>query len=119
MPLARGDWLADKRARIIRQLATKPLCAVYLARLESGNLAVVKQFYLAQDNEETRAMSKIFQRENELLRELDHPGISKVIDSYCEGSSTFLVIEHRPGTDLRSFVAEHGPRSEGVTISWA
>jgi len=119
VPLKRGDWLASKRARIIRQLATKPLCAVYLARLQSGNLAIVKQFYLAQDNEETRALSKIFQREYDLLRQLEHPGISKVLDSFADGDSTFLVIEHRPGTDLKAFVAEHGPRSEAATLAWA
>ena len=64
-------------------------------------------------------MAKVFQREYELLSQLDHPGISKVLDSFKSGDSTYLIIEHRAGIDLRSIVIEHGYRSEGLTIAWA
>lgn len=119
VPLVRGQYLPGDRGRIVRQLATKPLCAVYLARLPNGQLAVVKQFHLSSQNQETEALAKTFQREFELLQMLDHPGISKVIASFAEGADTFLVIEHRPGKDLRSLVLEHGPRSEAVVTDWA
>ncbi|MBX9696246.1 MAG: serine/threonine protein kinase, partial [Cyanobacteria bacterium] len=71
------------------------------------------------ETEETKAFSKILQRESDLLARLDHPGIAKVVDSFSIDKSTFLLIEHRPGNDLRSIVKEHGPRSENLTISWA
>ena len=118
-PLQAGDILPDGKSRVVKQLGTKPLCATYLARLEDGRMAVVKQFYLEEDNEETRAIAKLFQREFDLLSNLDHPGISKVLGSSVVGSSTYLMIEHRPGTDLRSIVTEHGARSESAIIAWA
>ncbi len=119
VPFSQGDFLPGTQIRIIRQLASKPLCAVYLARNENGKMLIAKQFYLAEETEETKAFSKILQREYELLSRLDHPGIAKVIDSFRIDNSTFLLIEQRPGNDLRSTVTEHGPRSESLTINWA
>lgn len=119
VPFSPGDFLPGTQTRIIKQLASKPLCAVYLARDVDGKMQTVKQFYLADETEETKAFAKILQREYELLSKLDHPGIAKVATSFSVDKSTYLVIEHRPGTDLREIVQEHGPRSESLTISWA
>ena len=119
VPFATGEFLPNSPTRIIKQLASKPLCAVYLARNEDGRMVTVKQFYLAEENEETRALEKILRREYELLSALDHPGIAKVLSSFTHDKSTFLVIEHRLGNDMRAVVKEHGARSESLTISWA
>lgn len=119
VPFSPGEFLPGTQTRIIKQLASKPLCAVYLARDAEGKMQTVKQFYLADETEETKAFAKILRREYELLSKLDHPGIAKVATSFTVDQSTYLVIEHRPGTDLRAIVQEHGARSESLTISWA
>lgn len=119
VPFAPGEFIPETRTRVIKLLSSKPLCAVYLGRTEQGRMVTIKQFYLAENNEETKALSKIMQREYELLTRLDHPGIAKVISSFSVERSTYLVIEHRLGSDLRSTVQEHGPRSEALTITWA
>lgn len=119
VPLTPGEFIPGTKTRIIRQLASKPLCAVYMARDAQGNMQTVKQFYLADETEETRAFAKILHREYELLSKLDHPGIARVATAFSVEKSTFLIVEHRPGADLRAVVSEHGPRSEGLTISWA
>ncbi|MBY0548795.1 MAG: serine/threonine protein kinase [Candidatus Obscuribacterales bacterium] len=119
VPLIPGAFLPGTQIRIIKQLSSKPLCAVYLARDDSGRMLTVKQFYLASDDEETRALTKIFQREYELLSNLDHPGIAKIVNSLEHERSTFLLIEHRLGSDMRDIVKEHGPRSEATTVEWA
>ncbi len=119
IPLAAGDFLPNTRTRIIKQIASKPLCAVYLARNDEGRMVTVKQFYLAEETEETRALEKILKREYELLSALDHPGIAKVLNSFTHEKSTFLLIEHRMGSDMRAIVKEHGARSEALTVSWA
>jgi serine/threonine protein kinase len=119
VPFNPGEFLPNTQTRIIKQLASKPLCAVYLARDAEGRMLTVKQFYLADETDETKAFAKILRREYELLSRLDHPGIAKVITSFTVDQSTYLVIEHRPGSDLRDIVKEHGARSENLTISWA
>jgi tRNA A-37 threonylcarbamoyl transferase component Bud32 len=119
VPFSPGEFIPGTKTRIIKQLASKPLCAVYLAREADGKMQIVKQFYLADETDETKAFAKILQREYDLLSKLDHPGIAKVATSFSVDKSTFLIIEHRPGSDLRAIVKEHGARSEGLTISWA
>lgn len=119
LPFSAGELLPDTQIRIIRQLASKPLCAVYLGRNDDGRLVTVKQFYLPDESDETKALHKIMTREYELLTRLDHPGISKILNFFSHEESTYLIIEHRVGTDLRRTVEKHGPRSEGLTIAWA
>lgn len=119
VPFVSGELIPGTQMRIIKHLASKPLCAVYLAREENGRMVTVKQFYLAEDNAETQALSKTLRREYELLSRLDHPGIAKVVNSFVEGKSTYLVVEFRLGNDLREVVTNHGPRSESCVIAWA
>lgn len=119
VPLHAGDLLPGTQTRIIKLLSSKPMCAVYLARNDDGRMVTVKQFYLADETDETRALEKTLRREYELLSRLDHPGIAKVIHSYSAEKSTYLLIEHRLGSDMRAIVNEHGARSESLTIVWA
>jgi hypothetical protein len=119
VPFAAGDFITGSKIRVIKQLSSKPLCAVYLGRNEDGRLVTVKQFYLPEESEETKALAKTLTREYELLTKLNHVGIAKVISSFTSEKSTFLIIEHRIGLDLRKVVQEHGPRSEALVISWA
>lgn len=119
VPYSQGEYLPGTKVRITRQLASKPLCAVYLAREEAGRMVNVKQFYLAEDNAETRAFTKILKREYEILTALDHPGIAKVLNCFTVGESTYLLIEHRPGKDLRELVLEQGSRSEKAVLEYA
>lgn len=119
VPLNTGEFLPNTQIRIIKQLATKPLCAVYLARNEDGRMVTVKQFYLTDETDESKALTKIFERELEFLSGLDHPQIAKVLNSFTAEKSTFLVLEHRLGKDMRAIVKEHGARPENLTKSWA
>ncbi|MDZ4837661.1 MAG: serine/threonine-protein kinase [Candidatus Melainabacteria bacterium] len=119
VPFSTGEFLPTTDTRIIKLLSSKPLCAVYLARSNDGRLVTVKQFYLADQSVETRALEKILVREYELLSTLDHPDIAKVLNSFTFEKSTYLVIEHRLGSDMRAIVNENGPRSESLTVTWA
>jgi hypothetical protein len=119
VPFSTGEFLPGNSIRVIRHLSSKPLCAVYLGRDVHGRMVIVKQFYLADQTAETLALTRMLDREYELLSKLDHPGIAKVIDSFAADNSTYLVIEHRVGCDLRTTVNKHGPRSESLARAWA
>ncbi|HEY9678476.1 MAG TPA: serine/threonine-protein kinase [Drouetiella sp.] len=114
-----GDFLPGTKIRIVKQLGSKPLCAIYLAREESGKLLTVKQFYLADDSPESKAFEKILQREYELLSKLEHPSIAKVFSAFTNDKSTYLMVEHRIGVDLREMVDQNGPRSESIVVDYA
>lgn len=114
-----GTYLPDGETRVVRLLASRPLSCVYLARSSNGKLAIAKQFYLAESGEETDAMRKCLQREYELLGKIDHPSIAKVLEVFQRDESTYLLLEHVYGTDLRTLVAEQGARSEAQVYDWA
>jgi len=119
VPHEPGSWLPNGEMRVVRLLASRPLSCVYLVRTEAGQLAIAKQFFLSDDNEQTQALRKCFEREYEMLSKLDHQAVSKVLNVFHKEQSTYLVIEHATGTDLRTMVSESGPASEDKVIGWA
>ena len=116
VPLQPGEYLKGKKVRIVRLLASKPLSAVYLARDSQGKFLVVKQFFLADETKETQALKKIFARECELLKKLNHPAIARVVDHFQDGSSSFLLLEHERGEDLRTYISENGKMSQKAVL---
>jgi hypothetical protein len=114
-----GTWLPNGEARVVRLLASRPLSCVYLVRLNTGELAIAKQFFLADDNEQAQALRKTFQREYELLKAIDHPRVSKVLEVFERDESTYLLLEHASGIDLRKLVGIEGAQPESVVIDWA
>ncbi len=119
VPIRAGECIADKNIRVIRQLASKQLSAVYLVRMPDGQLAITKQFCFPTDSEDSARLLKIFQREYELLSKLDHPRIAKVLDVFQEEASSYLILEFSKGRDLRDIVEKDGARSEGVALEIA
>lgn len=119
VPHDQGSWLPNGESRVVRLLASRPLSCVYLVRMNSGELAIAKQFFLADDNEQRAALQKTFEREYELLRKIDHQRVSKVLDVFHREESTYLLIEHASGVDLRKLIEEDGAVSETTAIDWA
>lgn len=119
VPFSPGEIIKEKQVRIVRLLASKPLSAVYLARDSRGQFIIVKQFFLADETRETQAMKKVFSRECEILKKLNHPSIARVVDHFQDGNSSFLLLEQAQGTDLRSVVQEGGKKSEKSVFAFA
>ncbi|MFN8656453.1 MAG: serine/threonine-protein kinase [Candidatus Obscuribacterales bacterium] len=118
-PLVSGQMVPGKPLRIVRQLASKPLSAVYVARDDRQRLRIVKQFVLPVESEQNTRMRDLFKRECELLQKLNHPSVCKVVEVFDQGNACFLVLEHSPGEDLLKLIALHGPQSEKVVVNWA
>jgi len=116
-PLKPGDFI--KEYRVVRKIASKPLNAVYLVRTTNGALAVVKHFVIPQNNEKAVSQQKAFEREYQLLKELNHPMIVKVLDVFEDGINSFIALEHINGQDLRSLILERGARKEKIVMKWA
>jgi serine/threonine-protein kinase len=117
--LASGAMVPERNLRIVRQLASKPLSAVYAARDEKQRLRIVKQFVLPVESEENNRMRELFKRECELLQSLDQPAVCRVVEVFDQGNSSFLALEHSPGEDLQTLVSLHGQQAEESVIDWA
>ena len=97
---------------------------VYLAEdLHNENCKVViKQTKLEKGVEEQQQMAKIFFREADLLKRLNHRGIVKLTDSFWaqdEPEFMFLVMEYVPGQNLEKILAADGPLPSETVIKIA
>ncbi len=110
-PLAAGSSIEGGNIRIIRQLSSKPLSAVYLVRSE-GKLAILKQFALPAQSERVKELLKGFERECRILETLQDKNISKVLKTFSNENSHFLLLDYIPGTDLLTLAAQREPFGE-------
>ncbi|MBX9667605.1 MAG: serine/threonine protein kinase [Candidatus Obscuribacterales bacterium] len=121
VPLECGATLRNGSIKVLGNKAFGGLSAVYLAKLESGEFAALKEC-VTQDLGDPEALSKsreMFEREAKILAGLDHPRIAKVIDYFVENGRHYLVLQHIVGKNLRNIVMDQGPQSEDIVWDWA
>lgn len=120
IPLDPGIVLHGGKLKVIRQLATGGLSAIYLTQLADQKLAVLKEAVLPEDaSEGIRAKaSELFAREAQLLSRLNHANIVKVLDYFVEGGRNYMLMEYVPGQDLRQFIKQNGAQRETIVVDW-
>ncbi|HJQ32221.1 MAG TPA: tetratricopeptide repeat protein [Pyrinomonadaceae bacterium] len=113
--LANGQILSS-RYEITRRLKEGGMGTVYEAldtRL-NAHVAVKENLH---DEEYLKAT---FRREAQLLGNLSHPSIPRVLDYFTEGAGQYLVMEFINGEDLASAVARRGePFAVAEVLGWA
>ena len=121
VPLEKGSTLGGGKFRVLMQLSSGGLSAVYLAETQSKELIVLKEATLPQSlPERTRAKAKeLFLREATILRELNHAKVAKVLDYFVERERDYLVIEFVAGENLRQLVKKRGTQSERLVLNVA
>src|SRR2546422_5140751 len=90
------NTILRERYRIIHQLGHGGMGAVYQAMDENLNCVVAVKETFATTDEQRRA----FRREAELLANLTHPALPRVMDHFIDGEGQFLVMQFVPGHDL-------------------
>lgn len=116
VPLSGGDSLQDGRLRIVRQLASTPWSATYLARVDERQLVVVKESVVPGDSAAAAKAMEQFDRECQILSTLNHPRIAKVYDHFVESGRRYLVLQYFAGLDLRELLLRRGELPEGDVI---
>lgn len=104
-----------QKYRFLSPLAEGGMGTVYLAERRSDNTrCVIKQMRTVEGAtaEEMEEAKRLFDREAELLEQLDHPGIVKFSESYStiedERSRFFLVMEFVSGHNLETTLQNYG-----------
>ncbi|MCB0038034.1 MAG: protein kinase [Caldilinea sp.] len=108
--MAPGDCLQN-RYTILRPLGKGGMGAVYLvedARIARRQLALKEMSEQGIDPAEAKTALEAFKREAQLLAQLDHANLPKVIDSFSERNRHYLVMEYVPGKTLEKRLAEAG-----------
>ena len=121
IPLESGKVLHKNTLRIVRQLASGGLSALYLCQQNERELVVLKESVIPEHIEpEVKAKaSELFDREAKILIRLEHPNVVKVIDTFIEFERNYLVLEYANGADLRLLVKQNGLQNEADVLDWA
>ncbi len=113
-----ADWF--QRYRFCQPLGQGGMGVIYLAEDKShGNAqCVVKQLISKPSNpDEQFEAERLFKREVEILRQLDHSGIVRFSDFHVtDDGKYFLVMDYVPGKNLDSIVQNYGPFGSEATV---
>ena len=110
------DTILHGRYRIVRLLAQGGMGAVYEAIDQRLRSTVALKQTLVTGEEFSRA----FEHEAQLLANLRHPALTKMIDHFIEPEGQFLVMEFIPGDDLATIQTQRGgPFPVDDVVRWA
>jgi eukaryotic-like serine/threonine-protein kinase len=83
-------------------------------------LVAVKEIINLADPGMRELVIRTFEREANLLAELNHPSIPKIYDYFTQNDKSFLVQEYIDGKDLEAYVNDApGLLSEEMVVEWA
>jgi serine/threonine protein kinase len=105
-----NDWFA--RYKFLQPIGQGGMGTVFLAedRAQNNATRVIKQMiHKAGDEFERNESVRLFKREAEILRTLDHSGIVKIHDSHVsDDGKYFLVMDYVPGKNLEMIINSKG-----------
>jgi len=120
VPLEPDQMLQEGRLKIIRQLASGGLSAIYLAQNKGSELVVLKEAVIP-NNTDVQAQAQAerhLARESQLLSQLNHPNIAKVYDYFIEDGRHYIQLEYVNGADLRQYVKQNGVPPVAQVLQW-
>jgi serine/threonine protein kinase len=119
--LHEGELLRE-RYRINKVLGRGAYGTVYLAedtQLDRALWAVKEIWEGDLELEEQREALERFKREASILKNLNHPGLPKVVDFFTSGLGHYLVMEYIEGKSFEDFCADNGgPLKQHDVIPW-
>ncbi len=115
-PLLAPDAILQNRYRIVRELGSGGMGAVYEAidqRLDAR--VAIKETFSADER-----LRRQFEQEARLLAQLHHPSLPRVSDYFTEDGRAFLVMQFIAGDDLARIISQQpGPFPTNLVIAWA
>ncbi|HPZ08678.1 MAG TPA: serine/threonine-protein kinase [Candidatus Eremiobacteraeota bacterium] len=118
----RLEKLLVDRYRVMSPLKIGAMSGVYLAKdIRLNSLCAVKELYIKLFPDDDRDLTiQNFKSEAELLANLRHPSLPRVIDYFYEEGKYYLVMDYISGCDLFTILEKDGIPwlSQEVVLPW-
>lgn len=121
-PRPMGDFAGEKRIgeyEVIRALAPLSVKDVYLAKSSRTDRLVVLKPCRKDDRPAQKAIRELLLKEADLLRQLDHPAIPKLVEVLEDEETLCVVREYFDGETLESVMAREGTQDLIQVVDWA
>lgn len=121
-PSPMGDFAGEKRIgeyEVIRTLAPLNVKDVYLAKSSRTDKLVVLKPCRKDDRPAQKAIRELLLKEADLLRQLDHPAIPRLVEVLEDEETLCVVREYFDGETLESVMARDGTQDLTQVVDWA
>ena len=117
--MAKDDEIISGRYRIIGQIGSGGMSTVYLAMDQSLKKQwAVKEIKRVDDEGQREVINRSLVEEANLIKDLDHPAIPRIVDLISEEGTLYVVMDYIEGQTLRDLCKQHGARSEKEVVDW-
>lgn len=117
--MAKDDEIISGRYRIIGQIGSGGMSTVYLAMDQSLKKQwAVKEIKRVDDEGQREVINRSLVEEANLIKDLDHPAIPRIVDLISEEGTLYVVMDYIEGQTLRDLCKQHGAHSEKEVVDW-
>lgn len=108
------------RYQLLSVVGRGGMSTVWLAMDETlGKQWAVKEIRLSDDPAAREMVAESLVSEANLIKQLDHAAIPRIVDLVDEGGILYVVMDYVEGRTLESLLAEEGPQDEDDVADWA
>lgn len=105
---------------IIEQIGHGGMSKVYKVRdIRLQKYWALKEINLEEELENKDILEQSIISEMELLKDLEHPTLPRIVDYFNEKTKIYIIIDYIEGETLKERVRREGPQKEETVIEWA
>ena len=108
----------DGKYEILKQIGEGGMSIVYLARNNRMNMQLAVKEIKNDGSKSTEILLKGLEREANILKDVDHPVIPRIIDIVKHGGTICVVMDFIEGENLSDKLKEVGAFSQDEVIEW-
>ena len=116
--MLREGTVLDGKYEILKQIGEGGMSVVYLARNNRMNMQLAVKEIKNDGSKSTEILLKGLEREANILKDVDHPVIPRIIDIVKHGGTICVVMDFIEGENLSDKLKEVGAFSQDEVIEW-
>ena len=93
--------------RIVRRIGEGGMGVVYLAEREDGEYRQQVALKALKSGPRQTQLLQLFRRERQILAQLEHPNIARLMDGGTAGGQIYYVMEYVPGSPVTAYCQEN------------
>ena len=109
----------DGKYRVLTKLGEGGMSRVYLAHdIRLNKQWAIKQLKTTGHPEKDEIIVQSFIREANMMKQLDHPFLPRIVDIVNQDDSVYVVMDYIEGRSLANILEEYGPQPQQSVIDW-